>query len=427
MTMLNIFNYRFSAILKRELKEGIFSRKFLFMTLSMPAIMLVMFGVMYLVNNFDRQERSVLHILNESSDFQSLIVDQAADSDMNNAALYELHYEIVRADEVDTYVESHRSALLSGDITGILFIPDSARDDKQVSYYSSNPGNQNLAGRIREVINRAVVGEYFRKLNVDTSAVAYARSNVVIDGVRVTEQGNTDSGFANLIVAFVFTLLMYISLLSMGPSVMGAVNEEKTNRVVEVLLSSVTSDELMAGKIAGTAIAGLFQMIIWLSPLILLGLVSLPALAMSGALDFELSALDVLYFLINYLFGVLIFTSIFAAFGAMFDTPQDAQASMMPVMMLIIIPFFLAMSMAQNPANALAEVSSMLPFTNLLVMPGRMTLIDVPLWQLLLTTAVNALTLYFCIRFVAKIYRTAFLLTGKKPSFRETIKWLRYE
>src|SRR5690606_6531006 len=116
MIMLSIFNYRFSAILKRELKEGIFSKKFLFMTLSMPLIMLVMFAVMYLINNFDRQDRSVLHILNESSDFQSLIVDQAADSDMNNDALYVLHYVIAQADEVDAYVESKRSALLSGAI-----------------------------------------------------------------------------------------------------------------------------------------------------------------------------------------------------------------------------------------------------------------------------------------------------------------------
>ena len=422
-----MLSHRFKAIFKREVKQQIFSKRFLFMTISMPLIFLIMFGVQFLLVAFEDQEHSVLYVLTESQQMQTLFENQAADSDFADTELFELNYEQVDAGGIDAWVEAHREALLKGQITGALVLPDNARVDKAVQYYSSNPGNQSLQARMREVVNRAVVGEYFRNRNLDEEVVAYARSNVNLDGVRITEEGNEETGFGNLAVAFIFTFLMYISLLTMGPLVMGAVNEEKTNRVVEILLSSVTPSELMAGKIMGTAVSGLAQMIIWLSPMLVVGLFSLPGLAISGLLDFSISGGQVAYFLVNYLLGILIFMSIFAAFGAMFDTPHDAQSSMMPVMMLIIIPFVMTFTMIRNPASSLAEIFSMMPFTNLMIMPARMALINVPLWQLLVATGVNAVTFWFAVKFGAKIYRTTILLTGKKPTFREMIKWIRYE
>jgi ABC-2 type transport system permease protein len=208
---------------------------------------------------------------------------------------------------------------------------------------------------------------------------------------------------------------------------MAAVNEEKTNRIIEVLLSAVTPRELLYGKIVGTAVAGLVQMVIWISPLVLLSLVSLPALVMMDLPSVNLGFFTILYFLVNYLMGIVAFLAIFAAFGAMFDTPQDAQGSMMPVMMLIIVPFFLAFSMARNPANALAEVSSMLPFATILVMPARMTLIEVPLWQVGVAFLVNLLTIWCCIRAGAKIYRLTILMTGKRPAWADIWRWLRHD
>lgn len=325
-------------------------------------------------------------------------------------------------------VDEHRPQLLSSALTGIVFISDSTRDNKTIQYFSANPTNKNIQWRLREQVNRAMIAEYFSAFNLDSSAIDYARSNISIDGVRITEQGNTNAGPGDLIIAGILTILIYISLFITGPMVMAAVNEEKTNRVVEILLSSVKPNELMLGKVLGTATTGLIQMVIWTAPVALVGLNALPFIAanMEG-LGFQLSLFHLLYFLLTYLFSLMIFLSIFAAFGAMFDSPQDAQQSLTPVFLLIIIPFFLAMSMASNPANTLAEVSSMLPFANLLVMPARMTLIDVPAWQWSLAIVVNLLTFYLCIRGGAKLYRTAILLTGKHPTPKEMYKWLRYQ
>lgn len=280
---------------------------------------------------------------------------------------------------------------------------------------------------MREQINRAVVEDYFQALDIGQEAISFARTNVQVEGVRITREGSDSASGGNLVVAFGFTFLIYLSLLTMGPAVMAAVNEEKTNRIVEVLLSAVSPGELMYGKVIGTAITGLVQMAIWISPVIIFSLMSLPALAMMNTLEFQLDLFDITYFLLNYLMGLLAFLGIFAAFGAMFDTPQDAQGSMMPVMMLIIVPFLLAFSMARNPANSLAEVSSMLPFATIMVMPARMALIDVPLWQVAVAFAVNLATIWLCIRGSARIYRITILMTGKRPGWSEIWKWLRYD
>ena len=427
----SMFNYRTKAILKREIREQIFTKKFVIMTLSFPLIMLLMIGLQAFIVTFGGDEKSNLHILNESAEFQTIVQNRFddSDSDFDDESLFQLHYELSASDDVETYIDDHREALLDDEITGVVFIPDSAYEDKQVYYYSINPANQNLQGRLREYLNQAFVGNYFNELNLDTSAIEYARSNIDVEGIRVTENdlGSSAENLGNLIVAGILSFLMYMSLLMMGPMVMGVVNEEKTNRVVEVLLSSVTPTELMFAKVMGTAISGLTQMAIWIAPLILLALGALPAIAMFGGLELQVEGFSIFYFLLNYLLSLLIFLSIFAAFGAMFDTPQDAQNMMTPVIFMIIIPFFVAMSMVRNPANILAEVCSMLPFFSLIIMPARMTLIDVPMWQMLVAIVVNVATFYYCIQFGAKIYRVTILMTGKKPGWKEMIKWLRYE
>jgi ABC-2 type transport system permease protein len=422
-----VISYRSLAIIKREIHQQIFTKKFLIMTLALPVFITIVAGLQVFITTFDREERATLHILNESAQLQQLLQEQLPDSELADDELYELDFRLLAASDLVAHIDAQRIALANGSLTGIVWIPDTARDDKRLTYYSANPANQVLQGRLRDLVNRTVVGDYFDALGIERSAIDFARTNVTVDGVRVSLEGNSELKIGNLVVAFALTLMIYMSLLTMGPAVMAAVNEEKTNRIIEVLLSAVTPRELLYGKIVGTAVAGLVQMVIWISPLVLLSLVSLPALVMMDLPSVNLGFFTILYFLVNYLMGIVAFLAIFAAFGAMFDTPQDAQGSMMPVMMLIIVPFFLAFSMARNPANALAEVSSMLPFATILVMPARMTLIEVPLWQVGVAFLVNLLTIWCCIRAGAKIYRLTILMTGKRPAWADIWRWLRHD
>lgn len=421
-----MINYRTKAIVKREVIQQIFSKRFLFATLSLPVFMFIVLGLQYLFISFEGGG-NVLKVLAEEQGTLDLLQTQLSEIENNNPSDLQVTYQRLSRDELDIYIEENRAAVMAGDINAVLFVPATALDDKKVFFYSNNAGNQILLNRIRTIVNNAVLSAFVDNRSIDDDVIEFVRMNVSIQNVRITETGTAegDAG-AQQAVAIFFNILLYISLLMVAAPAMAAVNEEKVSRVVEVVLSSVSPSELMAGKIVGSAIAGFAQMFIWLIPVVLVASGSVPLLLAFSDLDIQLSFPMLLYFLLNYLIGVLTFLSIFSAFGAMFDNPQDAQSSMFPVMLLIIVPFFLAFSVVNNPTSMLGVVGSLLPFFSILVMPARMVLIDVPFWQFTLAVVVNLLTFYFVVMLCGKIYRFTILMTGKRPSWKEIYKWMRY-
>ena len=210
-----------------------------------------------------------------------------------------------------------------------------------------------------------------------------------------------------------------------GSMVMQSVIQEKANRIVEVLLSSVKSKELMMGKIFGAAITGVIQMAIWLSPVILV--ISTTWFALPKEMTFNITLGQIGYLLINFFIGLLTFVGLFATVGSIFEDPQDAQSGMWPVLLLIMIPFLIAMAMMQNPENQIAKIASMFPFAAIIVMPTRMTLMDVPTWQVVVSFFVNIGTVLLLFPVAGKIYRVGILMTGKKPKWSEVVKWFKYK
>ncbi len=421
-----MINYRTKAIIKREVIQQIFSKRFIFATLSLPVFMLIVFGLQFLFMSFEGGGDS-LRIFAEEQSTLDLLRNQLNEMENNNPADLQLTYQRSSKDELEVFIEENREAILEGNINGVLFVPATALEDKQVLFYSNNAGNQILLNRIRTLVNNVVINAYIDSRNIDDEIIEFVRMNVSIQSLRITDTGTAEGDASGQqAVAIFFNILLYISLLMVAAPAMAAVNEEKVSRIVEVFLSSVTPSELMAGKIVGSAIAGFTQMFIWLIPVVLVASGSVPLLLAFSDLDIQLGFFMLLYFLLNYLIGVLTFLSIFSAFGAMFDNPQDAQSSMFPVMLLIIVPFFLAFSVVNNPTSILGVAGSLLPFFSILVMPARMVLIDVPLWQFAMAALINLITLYFVVVLCGKIYRFTILMTGKRPSWKEIYKWMRY-
>jgi ABC-2 type transport system permease protein len=199
--------------------------------------------------------------------------------------------------------------------------------------------------------------------------------------------------------------------------------EEKSSKVVEVLLSSVSSRELMTGKIIGSTITVFAQMVIWLLPIIIL--VTTTWIILPEWLVIDINYGHLIYFLINFLLACLIFQGLYATVGAIFDNPQEAQSGMFPLIMLIMIPFFLSFTMLRNPNSQLAVVSSYVPFATIFMMPLRFTIVDIPVWKLILSQLINIATLMLIFPLAGKIYRIGILRTGTKPTFREVLRWLR--
>jgi ABC-2 type transport system permease protein len=313
--------------------------------------------------------------------------------------------------------------LLSEKLTGVFFIPETSLENKEIKYYSTNPSNRMLFGKLNPAINKALINLYFEGKQFSEEDINFAKRNIDISGYRITSSEEVEEeGFGNMIALFLFTFLLYMALIFSGQATMLSVVEEKSNRIAEVLLSSASSTDLMAGKVIGAVITEVIQMIIWLSPVILL--ISTSWFMLPAEVMLQLDLGFIFYFLINYTIALFTFVGLFATVGAIFDNPQDAQSGLWPVMLLIIIPFLIAISLQSNPQSSIAKITSLLPFTSLLVMPARLTLVEVASWEIILSFLINTAVMLAIFPIAGRIYRVGILITGKKPKWSEVRKWI---
>jgi ABC-2 type transport system permease protein len=414
------------TVIKRELKEKLFSKSFVLMTLLLPVFMFLGIGIQALIMSVGTEEKSKIIILSPSERIIDKVRNEIENTDKAKSGFYLFTYIKLGKEQLSEFINARKDEILSDKLTGIVFIKDSALVNKQVEYYSKNPNNNKLFNNLKAPINKALVGIYFEGKNINGKDLDFASNNIDFTGYRITKENKVEEeGYGNLVTFFVLTFLLYISLIFIGTIMMRSVVQEKTNRIVEVILSSVNSYELMTGKILGTAIMGVAQMAIWLSPVILL--ISTTWFTLPPEITLKISMNYVLYFLLNCFIGLLTFLGLFAAGGAIFDNEQDSQAVVFPILMLIMIPFFIALTMQDNAGSTLIKVASLVPFSSIMVMPARMVLIEVSAFEVVLSLVINILTMILIFMLAGKIYRVGILMTGKKPKWSEVVKWVKYK
>ncbi len=296
------------------------------------------------------------------------------------------------------------------------------RNEKLASYHIP---------RLKEIIDES-------KIDLDIKTVKWDKS------------GEEKTGSAELatVIGIFSTFLIYMFIFMYGAMVMRGVMEEKTSRIVEVLVSSVKPVELMMGKIIGIALVGLTQFLLWVVFSVglftvvglIFGLNHLPeASAMQGMQQLpDSKAMEImqvvnsfnfqeiiLYFILYFIGGYLLYASLFAAIGSAVDNETDTQQFMLPVTIPIVFAMYAGIYSAQNPDGPLAFWCSIIPFTSPIVMMVRLPF-DVPLWQKILSLSLLTLTFLGTTWMAAKIYRTGILMYGKKVNFKELWKWLKY-
>lgn len=395
------------------------------MTLLIPLFMFGVLGFQTFVLNYSKIENATLIIASESQDILRRVEAELLLSKNIDDGSIEFIFQQIHKDELESKLNSIKNKILEEKLTGLVFIPDQALKNKKVEYFSKNPNNNILLNKLKPSINKVLTDMYFTGKQISLEELEYAKSNVDVSGFRISaDKEIQEEGMGNTILSFLFTFFLYMSLLFTGQMTMTAVIEEKSNKIVEVLLSSASSRELMTGKIIGTSITAIVQMAIWLSPVVVL--ISTTWFVLPPEFTLKLSMWHLVYFLFNYLIALITFLGLFATVGSIFDNPQDAQSGIWPIMMLIIIPFFIAVGMQTNPENQIARITSFIPFASLIIMPARITLVDIPLLQLTLSIAINIATMIAIFILAGKIYRVGILITGKKPKWSEVVKWFKY-
>ena len=442
------------VVIKREFMERIRSRWFIVMTLLMPALLAAVFIV-----------PAWLAIRSSAStDVNRLIVIDATGTDLGSRTMSNLALDSVAARVKDPIAPvkpvlrivsaadlSAAEATATADVqrphayAGYLALTDSTLVNGNAHYAGRNASSPADMERISAALRQSVMMVRLGREGVRPEVIKdLSKIRVDMNKERINEGGKGGSATAALAVGFFLAFLLYASILFHGQNVLRGVLEEKTTRVAEVVLSSVKPDILLAGKVLGVGAVGLVQQILWIAlsaamvtylmPFITSGLHQAatadtvnaasgsPALAAVSVFTLPV-AITVLGF---FLTGFIFYASLYAAAGAMVNSEQEAQQAAMPVMMLLVLTILFLNPIMMNSNGTLAVVLSWLPFSSPIVMPTRMALGSVSITTVISSWLVSAMSCVLTVWLAARIYRVGMLMYGKKPSFAELVKWVRY-
>jgi ABC-2 type transport system permease protein len=322
-------------------------------------------------------------------------------------------------------------------IDGFLIVTDSTVETGRAEYRGSNVTSPTDMRTLEAVLRGAVFAARLSREGVEPDVVQRAQIPVSLATVNVRHGRVTgESGQASFMLAYAMWFLLYIAILLYGTQVMGSVIEEKTSRVIEVLVSSLKPFDLLAGKVVGVGAVGLLQLGIWLGfgKLMLDRRVELAGLLGQGnntagalaQLSFpEVPLATVALFLTYFVLGYFLYAAMYAAVAAMVNTEAEARQAQVPVTMLLVIPTILMIGILNDPGGSLALALSTVPFTSPIAMPVRWAAAPVPLTQVVTSIGLLVVTVLVVTWIAGRIYRVGILMYGKKPGVRELVRWVR--
>jgi ABC-2 type transport system permease protein len=303
-------------------------------------------------------------------------------------------------------------------IEGYFYIPATAYDSGKVEYRAENVGNFRVGERFARTIEEVIVEHRLKGQGLDPELVRKMMKGIDVRSIKVSEKGEEkESGFLETFFsAYIVIMMLMFLVLTSGQLLIRSVVEEKSNRVIEVLLSSCSARDLMVGKILGLSGLGILQMVIW-------GLIGLGIALKTGASLFALEnlALSAVYLLLGY----LLYSAIFVAAGSPVTTEQEAQQITSYVSLFLVFPIVLAMPAMQNPDSPLIRILTYVPLLTPAFMVMRIPIQMPPLWEILATIGLLIVSSVVMMWVAGKIFRTAILVYGKRPTLSELIRWVR--
>jgi ABC-2 type transport system permease protein len=431
-------------IIKREYLTKVKNKSFIIMTILSPLIMIALIAVVAYLSQLNNNKERTISVLDNSGLISTIFknTDNITYNILENISLEDAKKQVEEQEEY-----------------GLLYI--SKADDKDdvvntVIFYSADTPSLTIMSGLERKLEKKLTDLKLVLGGVDIEKIKSSKTNITIEqesfiGEKTSKIDNVlklaFGGFAG------YMLFMFIVIY--GNMIMRSVIEEKTSRIIEIIISSVKPIQLMMGKIIGTSLAGITQFVIWT----ILGGVAMTILSaifgtsftqvqspqqemvnqamQSPEMQDQMQNVMVAFYnlplanlLIAFLFffigGYLLYSSLYAAIGAAVDNETDTQQFMMPILVPLILAVYVGIfTVIEDPHGTVSTVFSFIPFTSPVVMLMRIPF-GVPIWQQLLSFALLAATFMFTVWFAAKIYRVGILMYGKKPSYKELYKWIRY-
>jgi ABC-2 type transport system permease protein len=340
----------------------------------------------------------------------------------------------IRVESVAAQRETQRAALnrqvLDEEIDAWIWIPKSVLQGDRVEYHARNTSNVFTQDALEDDLSWVVRRARLAEAGLDPERVGELTRPVRLDAQQVSEEGSRAAGgVGGMFFAITLFMILYTMMFAWGQQVMNSVLEEKGSRVIEVLLSSIKPFELLMGKLIGTCLAGLTQLAIWLGTMVVItapgvaaAMVALPKELNIPSLTAEMA----IHLLLFFVLGFFAFSTLYAAIGSAFNNLQEAQQMASFVMLFLIVPVFVMYPVINDPSSTMAVVMSLIPLFTPLIMSLRIVTQIPPYWQILLAYALSVGFIWGMVWLCARIYRVGILMYGKKPTFQEILRWVRY-
>jgi ABC-2 type transport system permease protein len=343
--------------------------------------------------------------------------------------------------------DSAVNAVVRKEVYGFIVLDSNTIANKSVRYVGRNASSINDVQSLMSGVKQQVLAQRMEQAGMDPAKVNALTAEKL--DTKVEKIGNkgreTGGGTGNLVFGYLVAFLLYMMIALYGQTILRNVLEEKTTRVAEVVVSSVSTDTLLAGKVLGSGMVAITQVLSWIAltigMLVYLGPIlfgkmgtqaasaqaaasrGLPADAITNALPSPGTALVIFAF---FILGFIFYSALFAASGAMVSSQEDVQQAAMPVMLMLVSSVLFLQPILLAPGSNLSRVMSLIPFSAPILMPLRMSLVPVPWWELAASLGGVALACVAAIWVSARIYRVGLLMYGKRPSFSELARWVRY-
>lgn len=418
-------------IIEREYLNKIRNKSFIIMTFVSPLIVVAFALIIgFLTDVNSKSNAKDILILDESGLFGTTFTDTET-----------IHYEYLK----DKTLQEARAEVLETSKYGLLYIPK--EETAQKAFYSEESPSLSLVNELTGALEKTLFQYNLTQKGIDKAEIDSARPKITLQMENFT--GEKTSEFDNVMkiaIGGVAGYLIFMFIIIYGNMIMRSVIEEKTNRIVEIIISSVKPFQLMLGKIIGTSLAGLTQFAIWL---VIGGVLfalapslfqvdtptATQAMATTESHSEISNIIAALYhfpfletsgvFLLFFVGGYLLYSSLYAMVGAMVDNETDTQQFLMPILIPLMLAFYVGMfSVIEEPHGTISVVFSYIPLTSPVVMLMRIPF-GVAWWEVLISLLLLYITFFLVIKIASKIYRIGILMYGKKPTYKEVWKWLK--
>ncbi len=426
-------------VMQREFIARVRNKTFMIMTFLSPLIFVGMISLIVWLTTMNNEEVHKVAFIDQSDLFASEFKDGETLEYINYS-----QYTLERA----------KDSVKKNKYDGLLFIPKTISQlEKNIEFYTEDSPNLGIIEAIEDIVSKRLTKLNYEKKGLDVATIKAAKAKVTLQIENFS--GKKTSKLSNYIKMFFggvagYLLMMFIIIY--GNMVMRSVIEEKANRIIEIIISSVKPMQLMMGKILGTSLAGIVQFIIW----VILGGILMTVLTTMIDIDpqqiaasqeamqgIETDNMDqirlilsdiwalpltslIISFLVYFIGGYFLYSAIYAAIGAAVDSETDSQQFMLPIILPLMLGIYVGFfSVIENPHGTVATVFSMIPLTSPIVMLMRIPF-GVPWWEIAISIVILLGTIFGIIWFAAKIYRIGILMYGKKPTYKELFKWLKY-